>query len=60
LLIRGGTVQPVSHRAEPLLAALDGALTLAEIERRFGAEGLSFVGLLFHKGLIELEGDTRS
>ena len=55
LLIRGGQVQPVLARARPLLEKLDGSLTLAEIERRFGQEGLSLVGLLASKGLLSLE-----
>ena len=55
LLIRGGQVQPVSVGAVPLLEALDGSLTLSEIEHRFGQEGLSFVGLLLRKGLMTLE-----
>jgi radical SAM protein with 4Fe4S-binding SPASM domain len=55
LLIRGGRVLPVSVSAQPLLEALDGSLTLLELERRFGREGLSFVGLLLQKGLVTLE-----
>jgi radical SAM protein with 4Fe4S-binding SPASM domain len=55
LLIRGGRVQPVSMDAEPLIEKLDGSLTLSEIERCFGHEGLSLVGLLLSKGLVALE-----
>jgi len=55
LLVRGGQVQPVSVSAAPLLEVLDGSLTLATIERHFGQEGLSFVGLLLRKGLVALE-----
>lgn len=55
LLIRGGRVQPVSARAEPLLKALNGSVTLAEIERQFGSEGLSLVGLLLRRGFVTLK-----
>jgi len=55
LLIRGGQVQPVSASAQPILQVLDGFLTLAEIERRFGQDALSFVGLLVRKGLVALK-----
>lgn len=55
LLIRGGQMQPVSASAAPLLEILDGSLTLAEIERCFGHEGVSFIGLLVRKGLVHLK-----
>lgn len=55
LLIRGAQVQPVSVWAGPVLEKLDGSLTLAEIERCFGQSGLSLVGLLLERGLVELE-----
>ena len=55
ILIRGGRVQPVSVHAAPLLEVLDRSLTLAEIERRFGQEGLSFIGLLIRRGFVTLK-----
>jgi radical SAM protein with 4Fe4S-binding SPASM domain len=54
LLIRGGTVLPVSPGAAPLLEGLDGSLTVGEIEERFGTRGLSLVGRLLQEGLVEL------
>lgn len=60
LLIRGGAILPVSDQANELLDRLDGSLTLAEIEAHFGSGALALVGLLVHKGLVELKGpDTR-
>jgi len=55
LLIRGAQVQPVSVCAGPVLEKLDGSLTLVEIERCFGQSGLSLVGLLLERGLVELD-----
>lgn len=55
ILIHGGRVQPVSSDAAPLLKTLDGSLTLAEIQRQFGQEGLSFVASLLKKGFVSLK-----
>ncbi len=54
VLLRGNRVIPLSPAASPLLAMFDGKTSLADIEMRFGAQGLSLIGSLYQKGIISL------
>jgi radical SAM protein with 4Fe4S-binding SPASM domain len=54
VLVGGNSVIPVTHDAKPLLDALDGRVTLQQVQESFGEEGLSFVGSLYQRGLVAL------
>ncbi|MCP4349892.1 MAG: radical SAM protein [Desulfobacterales bacterium] len=54
VLIRGNLVTPVSHKAKPILDALNGYSALHRIESYFGKDALNFVGALYQKGFVEL------
>lgn len=51
-LIDKTRILPVTSQAEPVLNALDGVLTLREIQELFGSEALDFVGSLHQMGLV--------
>jgi radical SAM protein with 4Fe4S-binding SPASM domain len=54
VLLRGQRFIPVTSEARPLLEALDGKSTLAQLQNRFGQEVLDFVGQLYIQGMVEL------
>lgn len=54
VLMRGNVIVPVKPEATEVLEDLDGSHTLSDIQRIFGATGLSLVGALYQKGLVEL------
>jgi len=54
VLVRGNRIVPVTHQARSVLDALDGRTTLRDIEERFGAGALYFVGSLYQQGLVAL------
>ena len=55
LLMRGGRVIPVSFKAEPVLAMLDGKFTLADVEDKFGSGALSFIYSLYVRGFVDFK-----
>ena len=52
VLIRKGQVMTVPDSCEPLLAKLDGSLTLRQIERQYGPVALDWVGALYQQGMV--------
>jgi hypothetical protein len=50
--MRGNQLLPVRHEARPLLEALDGRLTVAELQARFGEAALSLVGALYERDMV--------
>ena len=54
LLVNRSEAVPVPYQAEPILDALDGSLTLRQIQQTFGQEALNFVGSLYKRGLVRL------
>jgi radical SAM protein with 4Fe4S-binding SPASM domain len=52
VLMRGNQLLPVRHEARPLLEALDGRLTVAELQARFGEAALSLVGALYERDMV--------
>lgn len=55
LIARYNWSVPVSPEAKPILDAINGKNTLAEIEKQFGGEGLNFVGYLYQEKCIGFE-----
>ncbi len=54
VLVRGSRIVPVAAAAGPVLDACDGHTTLSQIERQFGPDALSLVGMLYLRGMVEL------
>lgn len=54
VLIRGQHFVPVTTQAQPILDALDGRTTLAEMQAQLGQEAVDFIGSLYTQGLVEL------
>jgi radical SAM protein with 4Fe4S-binding SPASM domain len=52
LLCRVNWSIPVTHAAGPLLDALDGAHTFADLHARFGDAGLALLGQLYRDGFL--------
>lgn len=55
VLARGECLAPVTPDAGPILDALTGQHTLAELQARFGQDALDFIGSLYWQGLIDLD-----
>jgi hypothetical protein len=55
ILMRGNVIVPVRASAREILDALNGATNLAQIKHAFGVEGLSLVGSLYQRGLVDLQ-----
>lgn len=56
VLIRGNALLAVRSEAIPLLEHLDGSHTLTELEHGFGSTGLSLIGELFRRNMVEMRG----
>jgi hypothetical protein len=52
LLTRYNYSIPASQQAYPLLAAIDGTSTLAQLENQFGEDCLDFIGYLYQNRFI--------
>ena len=55
LVCRVNWALPVSFAAKPLLDALNGEPTVAELHEEFGEDGLNLVGHLYREGCLEFE-----
>ncbi|MCP4401612.1 MAG: SPASM domain-containing protein [bacterium] len=55
ILCRVNWSVPVTHDAKPLVDAIDGEHTLAQLQHRFGDEALDFIGQLYREGCIGFE-----
>lgn len=54
VLVIRNRVMPIAHEGEQIIDLLDGKTTLGQIEQICGSRALSFVGLLYQKGFIDL------
>lgn len=52
LLTRYNWSLPISPQAKPIIDAIDGGHTLAQIQEKFGDDALNFLGLLFQEHFI--------
>jgi radical SAM protein with 4Fe4S-binding SPASM domain len=52
LLVHKGHVVPLPTAWEPLVAAMQGTLTLDEIRAQYGAAALDWVGALYQQGMV--------
>lgn len=55
VLIRKNIVLPVSFEAKPILDAIGEQKCLSDIKLLYGQKGLDFIGLLFQKGLLDIQ-----
>ena len=55
LLCRYDWSVPVTHDAKPLVDAINGETTLAQLQHQFGNDVLDFVGHLYREGCVGFE-----
>ncbi len=56
VLLRGNALLAVRPEAMPILNHLDGTHTLGELDQAFGFTGLSLIGELFRRNMVEVRG----